>query len=251
VLAIEAAAGIHTLTIDRSSQRNALDDATLQEILDALAAARAGAARAIVLTGSGHQAFSAGSDIKEMALQTPEERLDHTALGQRVASAIETHPAPVIAAIDGYCLGGGLEIALACDLRVAGAGAVFGLPELQISALPSWGGTYRLGRVVGIARAKEVAMFGRRLGAEEAREWGLVSEVVEEGGAVRRATELAAGFETIEPRTAARLKRLLNLGPDAGSAVAGQLEMLADEIQTATPGFDEQAAAFTRPRRGS
>jgi enoyl-CoA hydratase/carnithine racemase len=248
MLVIEAADGIHTLTIDRASQRNALDDATLDEILDALASARAAGARAIVLTGAGSQAFSAGSDIKEMAGQTPEQRLEHTALGQRVAAAIEAHPAPVLAAIDGYCLGGGLEIALACDLRIAGAGAVFGLPELQISALPAWGGTYRLGRAVGIARAKELALFGRRISAQEAREWGLVAEVAEDGGAVPRATAIARGFESIEPRTTARLKALLNLGQDAGAAVAGHLEMLADEIQTATPAFDEQAAAFSRPR---
>jgi enoyl-CoA hydratase/carnithine racemase len=244
MLAVDTTAGIHTLTIDRPAQRNPLDDATLEAVVTALQAARATAARAIVLTGAGLLAFSAGSDIKEMAGQTPAERLAHTALGQQVGAAIEAHPAPVIAAIEGYCLGGGLELALACDVRLAGAGAIFGLPELAISALPSWGGTYRLSRTVGLARAKEIALFGRRVDAHEAHAWGLVSEVVEEGGALSRALEMARGFDRIEPATTARLKALLNLGSEAGAALATQLELFADEIQTASPGFDEQARAF-------
>jgi enoyl-CoA hydratase len=246
MLAIDMRAGIHTLTIDRPAQHNPLDDATLEEILAALEAARVAAAHAVVLTGAGLRAFSAGSDIKEMATQTPQERLAHTALGQRLGVAIESHPAPVIAAIEGYCLGGGLELSLACDIRIAGAGAVFGLPELAISALPAWGGTYRLTRAVGLARAKEIALFSRRIDALEACEWGLISEVVDEGGSLARALEMAQAFDQIDQATTARLKTLLNMGAEASAAASTQLELFADEIQTASPAFDAQSRAFGR-----
>ena len=149
-LLYEVADKVATITINRERQRNALDDATLFKLRDALETAKRGGFGAIVLKGAGLKAFSAGSDIKEMAIQSQAEQINHTELGQEIGDFIERHPAPVIAAIEGYCLGGGLEMSLACDLRIAGAAASLGLPEVRnLSALPSWGGTVRLPRIVG------------------------------------------------------------------------------------------------------
>ena len=125
---------VATLTINRERRRNALDDTTLFKMREALEAAKRERVGAIVLTGAGTTAFCAGSDIKELASQSQDEKIAHTELGQSIADLIEQHPAPVIAAIEGYCLGGGLEMAMACDLRIAGAGATLATFGLLASA---------------------------------------------------------------------------------------------------------------------
>ena len=243
-LRVERDGGVVALTIAREARRNALDDATLVALRAALEAAARDGVAAVVLAGAGTKAFSAGSDLKELAAQTHAERLAHTALGQRLADQIEELPCAVIAAIEGYCLGGGLELALACDLRIAGAGAQLGLPEVQASALPSWGGTHRLPRLVGMARAKQVALFGRRLSAEEALDWGLVAEVLPSGQARARALEIGASLAEVDRRTFARAKALLAAGQAAPGRIGNQLEYLADDAQLASDAFDARARGF-------
>jgi len=241
-----------TITVNRPARRNALDDATLLALRDAIGAANRDGAAAIVWTGEGTVSFCAGSDIKELAGQTVPERIAHTELGQSVGDAIEDSRAVVIAAIEGYCLGGGLELALACDLRIVGATATMGLPEVQINALPSWGGTFRLGRVVGIARAKEVAIFGRRLDAAEAVAWGLASEQVAEGAALARATEIARALTDVsDAATIARAKGLVNAGFGADSRVGRHLELYADAAQLASPAFEQSFGSFGAPPAAS
>jgi enoyl-CoA hydratase/carnithine racemase len=150
----------------------------------------------------------------------------------------------VIAAIEGYCLGGGLEMALGCDLRIAGEGSTFGLPEVGVNALPSWGGTYRLARLIGLARAKQVTLFGRRLTAEEALDWGLVAEVVPRGGARARAIEIGQSLADLDRRTFARAKALMTAGYGVHGRVARQMEYLADDAQLSSAAFDEKFGGF-------
>ena len=247
-LRITTAGKVRTITVNRPERRNALDDATLMALRDAIETANRDGAAAIVWTGAGTVSFCAGSDIKELAAQSVPERIAHTALGQAVGDAIEDSAAVVIAAIEGYCLGGGLELALACDLRIVGATATMGLPEVQINALPSWGGTFRLGRVAGLARAKELAIFGRRLDATEAVAWGLASEQVAEGAALARATEVARALTDVsDAATIARAKGLLNAGFGADSRTGRHLELYADAAQLTSPAFEQSFGSFGTP----
>jgi enoyl-CoA hydratase/carnithine racemase len=188
--------------------------------------------RSIVLASTGTQSFCAGQDIKEMELLNPEQQLAATIAGQRLMDEIEQHPCPVIAAIEGYCLGGGLELALACDARVAGRNSTFGLPEVGRDLLPTWGGHYRLAHVVGVGRAKAVGLFGLRLEADEALAAGLLLEVVDTGRAVERAVEIASGSCAANSRgTVATAKMLLTTGPTVDPRVARQLDELAESRQ--------------------
>ena len=143
-LSLDVVDRIACLTITREQVRNALNDETLGRLKASLESLAPPNVAAIVMRGAGLKAFSAGSDIKELASQSLKDRIAHTDLGHALGDVIEQHPCPVIAAIEGYCLGGGLEIALSCDYRIAGAKASFGLPEVALGALPSWGGTVRL-----------------------------------------------------------------------------------------------------------
>ncbi len=251
-LLYEVADKVATITINRERQRNALDDATLFKLRDALEDAKQGGIGAIVLKGAGLKAFSAGSDIKEMAVQTQTEQIAHTELGQDIADFIERHPAPIIAAIEGYCLGGGLEMSLACDMRIAGAGATLGLPEVRnLSALPSWGGTVRLPRIVGVGRAREVIIFGRTLSAEEALDWGLISQATAEGGAYEAALEVARSFAAeVDPTAASMAKRLITFGWGAPTQTARHMEYLADMSQLASGVLADNVAKFTGKKDG-
>ncbi len=245
-LLFEIDQGVATVTINRERRRNALDDATLFKLRDALEAAKRERVGAIVLRGAGTLAFSAGSDIKELALQTQDEKIAHTELGQSIADAIEQHPAPVIAAIEGYCLGGGLEMAMACDLRIAGTGATLGLPEVRrLSALPSWGGTVRLPRIVGVGRAREVIIFGRTLSAEEALDWGLVNRVAAQGEAYADALALAREFAAeVDPGAAAMAKRLVTYGWAAPTQTGRYMEYLSDISQLSSDALQTAADKF-------
>lgn len=249
-LLYEVADKVATITINRERQRNALDDATLFKLRDALEDAKHDGIGAIVLKGAGLKAFSAGSDIKEMAIQSQAEQIDHTELGQDIADFIERHPAPIIAAIEGYCLGGGLEMALACDLRIAGAGATLGLPEVyNLSALPSWGGTVRLPRIVGVGRAREIIIFGRLLKPEEALDWGLISRVTPKGGAYAVALETATSFVAeVDPGAAAIAKRLVTFGWGAPTQTARHMEYLADMSQLASGTLADEVDKFTKKK---
>jgi enoyl-CoA hydratase/carnithine racemase len=180
---------IELWTLDRPERSNALSEATVRR-LGALAreAAADEAVRAVVLTGKGGKAFCAGADLKERAGMSEEAIRDFLALYRTVFRFIDELPKPVIAAIDGVAYGGGLELALACDLRVIGPGARVGLTEVSLAIVPGAGGTQRLTRLVGEAKAKELLLFSKRLDAAEALALGLVNEVAPEG---RTALDLA------------------------------------------------------------
>lgn len=167
------------ITVNRPDKLNALNAQTLQALHAALeAAAENPEVRAIVLTGAGLKAFVAGADIAEMSKLTPVEARDFSLRGQRLMRAIETHPKPVIAMINGFALGGGMELALACHLRLASDTAKLGQPEINLGLIPGFGGTQRLLRLSGRAAALELCLLGAPIDAQRAFQLGLVNRVV-------------------------------------------------------------------------
>lgn len=169
---------IALVTIDREKQLNALNIETLRELEKELSALNDDRGiKVVVVTGAGSKAFVAGADIAEMKDMTEEEARDFSALGQRVFGLLESMPKPVIAAINGYALGGGCELALACDLRFAGDWAKMGQPEIGLGIIPGFGGTQRLPRLVGRGRALEMILGGGRVDAETALKMGLVERI--------------------------------------------------------------------------
>ena len=198
--------GVALITIDRPEVRNALDFALLAELADALERLdRDGVTRAVVLTGAGDRAFAAGADIVELADQTP-ERL--RAEGKFDAwDRIAAVGMPLIAAVRGYALGGGCELAMSCDLIVAGDDARFGQPEIRIGVMPGAGGTQRLTRAVGTSLAMEMVLTGRMIDAAEALAAGLVSRVVPTAVAVPTALEVADAIAAMPPLAVRAAKR--------------------------------------------
>ena len=169
---------VAVVTVDRQDALNALDVETLTELRDRLAAlAEDDGARVVILTGAGEKAFVAGADIKYMSGLGVEEAKAWGALGHEAGRLLETMPKPTIAAVNGFALGGGCELALACDVRYASSNAKLGQPEVNVGIIPGWGGTQRLARVCGLGVAKELIFTGRVVDAEEALRIGLVNAV--------------------------------------------------------------------------
>ncbi|WP_227375670.1 enoyl-CoA hydratase/isomerase family protein [Haladaptatus halobius] len=189
---LELEDGVATLTVDRPDRLNALNVETLHALREAVAEAEAEDARALVLTGAGETAFIAGADISHMQDLSTAEAQEYAELGHGVADALESFPAPVIAAINGYAFGGGCEFALACDLRVASENAVLGQTEIDLGIIPGWGGTQRLSRIVGDELARRLVFFGERVDAQDAHEMGLVGEVVAHDLLEGRVSEMAS-----------------------------------------------------------
>ncbi|KAA3598692.1 MAG: hypothetical protein DWQ06_11030 [Calditrichaeota bacterium] len=178
-LIYEVKDNICVITINRPNVLNALNQATIHEIGDAVTQAEKDKnVRALILIGSGEKSFVAGADINELALMGPAEGKDTSWNGQSVALKIENCSKPVIAAINGFALGGGCELAMACHIRIAAANALFGLPELGLGIIPGFGGTQRLPRIVGKGRALEIMLTGDFVNADEAYRIGLANKVV-------------------------------------------------------------------------
>ena len=170
--------GVGTVTIDRPERHNALDSATLAALESALADARDDDVRALVLTGAGEESFSVGADVRELADASVAEADAYVETAQRVTRELAGFPAPTVAAISGYCLGGGWELALNCDLRVASERAVLGHTELDLAVVPVWGGVRKLVRLVGDETARRLVFFAERLDAQDAYELDLVGDVI-------------------------------------------------------------------------
>jgi len=239
---------VATLTVDRPEQLNALTVDTLEAIEVALAEAESASARALVLDSAGDEAFIAGADISYMTdLSTPEAQA-YAELGHRVADAIEAFPAPTVAAIDGYAFGGGCEMALACDLRVAAEGAVIGQTEIDLGLIPGWGGTQRLSRLVGDETAKRLVFLGERIDGREAAELGVVGEAVPDDEFDERVDELAAELAG-KPQFALRAaKEALNAAGNGSQAAGLALERRAWSGLFGTHDQREGMAAFLEKR---
>lgn len=202
------------LTIDRPKKMNALNPQVIREIREALRELEGSGYRALVVSGAGDKAFVAGADIEGMSSMSPVEAKGFSDLSQEAFRLLERLPVPTIAAIEGFALGGGTELALACDLRVASESAVFGFPEVTLGLMPGAGGTQRLPRLVGPEVAKDMIFTGRRLKAEEAKEIGLVGRVVPKGEALKTAKELAAKIAANAPLGVAYSKSAVETSGD-------------------------------------
>jgi enoyl-CoA hydratase len=210
----EVDSGIARITIDRPQALNALSGEVLDQLDAAFAQCRADRIRVIVLTGAGEKAFVAGADIAAMAEFGPAEGLSFARKGQAVFDRVAGHDGIVIAAVNGFALGGGMELAMSCDLIVAAENAKFAQPEVNLGVIPGWGGTQRLVRRVGLQRAKELIATGRMVGAEEAVRLGIAIEVVPKGEAVARSLELGRLILGKAPLAVLSAKRLCELGLD-------------------------------------
>ena len=214
-LLLEPRGPVMVLSVNRPDRLNALSRGTLEQIGWAVSAFAKDALRgALIVTGAGEKSFVAGADIAELAALGPAEAEEHSRFGQSVMDLIERSAKPVIAAINGYALGGGCELALACHVRIASENAVLGLPEVGLGAIPGYGGTQRLPRTIGLGRAIELVVTGRRVRADEALALGLVSRVVPQAVLLGEAESLALA--------------ILRNGP---LAVAAALETMRDGMQ--------------------
>jgi enoyl-CoA hydratase len=205
--------GVAIVTVNRPDALNALDVETLTALRDRLReVADDDGARAVVLTGAGEKAFVAGADIKYMSGLEPERAKGWGALGHEAGRLLETMPKPTIAAVNGFALGGGCELALACDLRYASSRAKLGQPEINLGIVPGWGGTQRLARLCGPGVAKDLIFSGRTIDAEEALRVGLVNAIADP--VLDRALEVARELAAKSPVALALAKRLVNMAPD-------------------------------------
>jgi enoyl-CoA hydratase/carnithine racemase len=242
-VASELDGGVGILRLDRPHRLNALDDATLLELTDRLEEWEWDAQVAAVLLTSEGRAFSAGSDIKEMAGYDERQLARHQVLGTRLCDRMTSSRLPIVAAIRGYALGGGLEIALAADLRIAGESAVLGTPEVELNAIPSWGGTQRLPALVGLGRAAQLVLTGEKIDAATALAWGLVNEVVADDELESHARELCRRLAGLGPAVGT-LKALLRRGAAATPPSGLALEALADALASLSPEFKGSVGGF-------
>jgi enoyl-CoA hydratase/carnithine racemase len=220
----------------------------LAAALATLAASSAGDVRAVVVTGSGDRAFSAGSHVGEFESQRGRDGRARLELEERVSRSLADLPMPTIAAIEGNALGGGLELALCCDLRIASSRARLGLPEVRLAVIPGSGGTQRLPRIVGPARARELILTGRVIDADEAARIGLVNEVVPAGEARARADALAEEIAARGPLAVREAKRLIDAGLDLDLDAGLAAELDASERLFASDDMLEGASAFFAKR---
>ena len=236
------------ITLDRQEALNALSSAVLRELAQAFDQVAASDARALIVTGAGAKAFCAGADIKELVGRNLTEQRRDAAFGQAVLARLDSLPMPSIAAINGYAFGGGLELALACTFRVAVPTAKMGLPEIKLGLIPGYGGTQRLPRAVGEARALEIIMCGRTVEAEEALRIGLVHRVAG-GDPVQAAIAFAREFSGygLPALRLARdaVKRALEVPLHQGLAIEADLNTLAFQTQDAVEGMN----AFMEKRK--
>jgi enoyl-CoA hydratase/carnithine racemase len=233
------------LRLCRAEKLNALSTALEQALGDALDQPAVRDSACLVLTGSG-RAFSAGADISEFADRDPEAIARYYRESGGIYERIAALPQPTVSAIHGYCLGGGLELALATDFRVADETSVFGFPEVAIGILPSSGGTVRAARLLGPARAKQLILLGGRLTADEAVAAGLLTELVPAGGSLDRALELANGLAAL-PRLAVSIaKQAIDAAPESSREASLLIERLAYGLLAQTPAARSAADDFTR-----
>jgi enoyl-CoA hydratase/carnithine racemase len=244
---VRADGPVAIVTLRREEKLNALSTAVEGALGAVLDRPEVRDARAVVITG-GERAFSAGADVTELRDRDPRAILAYYRTTGAIYERVAALPAPTIAAIAGWCLGGGLELALACDFRVAEVSATFGLPEVGIGILPSSGGTHRLARLVGTARAKELVLLRDRVDAAEAHAFGLVTEVVGDGGALDRALALADRLAGLPPLAVAVAKQALDAMPEASREAGLLVERLGYGLLAQTADAAEAAAAFTERR---
>lgn len=248
-LNLETSDGIAVLTINRPQVLNALSVETVGEIGAAMAQIAADdSIRGLIITGAGEKAFVAGADITELHPLDRAGAVAYADRGQAVLDAIEQMEKPVIAAVNGFALGGGCELSMACHIRIAAENAKFGQPEVKLGAIPGYGGTQRLARLVGKGRAMELCLSGAAIGAEEALRIGLVNRVVPREKLMDEARAMMRGILTMGPRAVALCIRAINEGLDL--PLAGGLKREAELFGEAAASADwkEGTKAFMEKR---
>lgn len=248
LIKIDRQDAIARVTLNRPDALNALSGELLRALGDAIAElARDSSLRALVLGGEG-RAFAAGADIEEMRDMNPVAAEEFSRLGHAVFGALEALPIPTIAAVKGYALGGGCELALSCDWIYAAKNAKFGQPEVKLGLIPGFGGTSRLARRVGVAWAKELVLTGRKLNAEEAQRIGLVNRVFEVDDLIAKSLESAREVARAGPVAVRLAKRVIQEGQGANLYVAHALEQNTFGLVFASEDRDEGIDAFLAKR---
>lgn len=249
-LLLERDGAVAIVTINRPKVLNALNGQTLTE-LDAVMRELQGDAgvRAVVLTGSGEKAFVAGADINELAVLSPVEGREHARHGQRLFDAIEHLGKPVIAAVNGFALGGGCELAMACTMRIAADTARFGQPEVNLGLMPGYAGSQRLPRMVGKGVALEILLTGDMVGAARAYEIGLVNRVVPGAELLTEAKKLAEALASKAPIAVRYILEAVHHGMEAPFAVAEVLETSLFGTIASTADMREGTKAFLEKRK--
>lgn len=241
---------IATVTINRPDKLNALNQETVREIMSAMNTIEEDEnVRVVIITGAGDRAFCAGADIGEMKNKTPIELTKSCLRTQEMMNKIAEFDKPVIAAINGYALGGGLELAMSCDLRIASEKARLGQPEINIGLIPGWGGTQRLPRFVGRAKAKEMIFTGRMIDAKTAKELSLLNEVVSADQLETQVKQLADELSSKPPIAIKLAKQLINNSMETNLRIGMMYESEAFGILGSTEDVKEGIGAFLEKRK--
>ncbi len=245
--------GIATLTVSREKALNALNSRTLLEIGDvahriAMREPAVAGVRALIVTGAGEKAFVAGADIAEMVNLGPEAAREFSAIGHRAFQTLEALPIPTIAAVNGFALGGGCELAMACDLIYASEKAKFGQPEVNLGVIPGFGGTQRLTRLVGKQRAKELLFTGDIIDAARAKEYGLVLDIFAPDKLLAHCRDVAKKLASKGPLAVAQVKRAVEWGADGDLRAANELEQQGFGLLFGTEDQKEGMKAFLEKR---
>ncbi|HVT43740.1 MAG TPA: enoyl-CoA hydratase-related protein [Thermoanaerobaculia bacterium] len=244
--------GILVVTIDRPKVLNALNAQTVEEIHRVFDEARSDeSVRAVIVTGGGEKAFVAGADINELAQKTPISGKETSERGQFILSQIERFPRPVIAAINGYALGGGCELALACHIRIAAENAQIGLPEVTLGIIPGYGGTQRMARLLGKSKALELICTGERISATEAEKIGLVNRVVAADQLMAAAEEMARKIMSRSPVAVRAAIEAVNRGGEMPFEEGQFLEATLFGLLCASEDMKEGMSAFIEKRQAN
>jgi enoyl-CoA hydratase/carnithine racemase len=249
VLTVDGERHVGTLTLNRPEALNAISRQLALELLAACdALAEREDVRAVIVTGAGDRAFSAGADLKQRLMLAPDERAAHTTAIEAAAEALAALPMPTIAAVRGFALAGGAELAIACDLRVAAADATFGFPEVKLGIFPGAGGALRLPRIVGSGAARDLLFTGRRITADDAFRLGLVDRLVPAESVSEVASELADSIAANAPLAVRALKRALEESFGRSPAEARRAVNALRAALDATADYEEGLVAFAERR---
>jgi enoyl-CoA hydratase len=249
-LVLERADGVATVTVNRPKVLNALNTQTLDELRRTILALKHDAAvRCVILTGAGEKSFIAGADISELSVQSPTAGRELALRGQHVLDLVEHMGKPVIAAINGYALGGGCELAMACTIRLAADTARLGQPEINLGIIPGYAGTQRLARLVGRGRALELLLTGDQITAAEAHRLGLVNRVVPAGELMAEARKLAATLAAKAPMAIRYILDAVNRGLQMSFAEAQAYEATLFGLVASTDDMREGTRAFLEKRK--
>lgn len=243
---------VAVITFNRPEVLNALNEETMQELGSAMSECKQdGTVRVVILTGVGDKAFIAGADINEFVGKSPAMIMGFAELGHNVVRIMETMGKPIVAAVNGYALGGGLEISMACDMRFASDKARFGQPEILLGLIPGMGGTQRLSRLVGIGLARELIMSGEQVTAQRAYEIGLVNRVFPAEQLMEETKKFAQRLAGLPPFALRMAKYAINYGYDLALENANSLELQCFSQCWSTEDLKEGVAAFLEKRKPS